>query len=150
VNLLIIGGLLAIAVVAILVAVLLGMSEQRAEKARINGGAALGSTATMPLVEQPTTSTRALERGTSTRQVPSLAEKPLRSVEEGQQIIALNGQLHELAAELRTLYQQAWELERRLRGLTEKVDHIEEMRNNQFSIEEEETHSQSSADSTTI
>ncbi len=148
-NLLIIGGLLAIAVVAILIAVLLGMSEQRAEKARSNGGATTASTVTMPLAEQSTTSTRALEQGTSTRQLSSLVEKPLRSADEGQQIIALNGQLHELAAELRTLYQQAWELERRLRGLTEKVDHIEEMRNNQFHVEEEETHSQSSTDSTT-
>lgn len=149
-NLLIIGGLLAIAVVAILVAVLLGMGEQRAEKSRINGGVTPVSTGTMPSVEQPATSSRAVERGDSTRQLPSLAEKPLQSVEEDQQLYALNGQLHELAAELRTLYQQAWELERQLRGLTEKADHIEEMRHNQFRIEEEETHSQPLSDSTNI
>jgi len=148
VNLLIIGGLLAVALLAILGAVLLGVGEQRADKARINGGAIPGSTSSNPMIAQQPTENRQVEQATTIRQsMPSSVERPVRSTEIHQEPYALNGQFHELAVELQTLYQHAWELERRLRTLAEVADRIEKTHNNQIDIEEE-IHAQPSADST--
>ena len=140
-TLLIIGGLLAVAILAILGAVFLGVSEQRTEKARTNGSMSLSSSSSIPLVEQPSTVNRAAERTAPTRQnPPPTAERTLRSARGSQQQDALNGQFHELTAELRTLYQHAWELERRLRSLTEIAERLEETQSNQVGTEVE-THS---------
>ncbi len=147
--LLIIGGLLAIALLAILGAVFLGMSEQRADKARSNGGIISGSTGIRPVVEQQPAVNRAVEQSAPVRHNTSpLAERSLVPTEESQQSFALNGQFHELAVELQTLYQHARELERRLRTLTEVADRIEKTQSNQI-ITEEVRPSQTSADSTT-
>jgi hypothetical protein len=149
VALLIIGGLLAIALLAVLGAVFLGISEQRDEKARSNGGIISGSTGIRPVVEQQAAVNRAVEQTAPVRHNTSqLAERSLVPTEESQQSFALNGQFHELAVELQTLYQHARELERRLRTLTEVADRIEKTQNNQI-ITEEVRHSQTSADSTT-
>jgi hypothetical protein len=148
VTLLIIGVLLAVAILAILGAVFLGISEQRAEKARSNGGTNLSSTGFNTMIAQQQTENRQVEQTTSARQImPPSVEKPLRSTEINQQPYALDGQFHELAVELQTLYQHAWELERRLRTLSEVADRIEKTHNNQISTEEE-IHAQPSADST--
>jgi hypothetical protein len=148
VTLLIIGGMLIVALLAILGAVYLSVSDQRADKARTNGGANLSSTSYNPVIVQQKSENRQLEQTTTTRQsVPTLTEKPVRSAEINQQPYALNGQFHELAVELQTLYQHAWELERRLRTLAEVADRIEKTQNNQISTEEG-IHAQSSADST--
>jgi len=148
VTLLIIGGMLIVALLAILGAVYLSVSDQRADKARTNGGANLSSTSYNPVIVQQQSENRQLEQTTTTRQsVPTLTEKPVRSAEINQQPYALNGQFHELAVELQTLYQHAWELERRLRTLAEVADRIEKTQNNQISTEEG-IHAQSSADST--
>ena len=147
-TLLIIGGMLIVALLAILGAVYLSVSDQRADKARTNGGANLSSTSYSPVIVQQQSENRQLEQTTTTRQsVPTLTEKPVRSAEINQQPYALNGQFHELAVELQTLYQHAWELERRLRTLAEVADRIEKTQNNQISTEEG-IHAQSSADST--
>ena len=147
-TLLIIGGMLIVALLAILGAVYLSVSDQRADKARTNGGANLSSTSYNPVIVQQQSENRQLEQTTTTRQsVPTLTEKPVRSAEINQQPYALNGQFHELAVELQTLYQHAWELERRLRTLAEVADRIEKTQNNQISTEEG-IHAQSSADST--
>ena len=53
---------------------------------------------------------------------------------------ALNGQFHELTVELQTLYQHAWELERRLRTLAEVADRIEKTQNNQIGIADRDSH----------
>lgn len=149
-NLLIIGGLVLIAVAAILGAIFLSISETRADKARANGYAAPTSRPTIPL-ENPTSN---LGRPTGVsapmRQAPPVAaERPLPTRGESQQLPSLNGQFRELAVELRSLYQQAWELEQRLRGLTEIVDRIEESQAGHFSIEEE-SRAHSSTDSATM
>jgi hypothetical protein len=149
VALLIIGGLLAIALLAILGAVFLGMSEQRSEKARSNGGIISGSTGIRPVVEQQPAVNRAVEQSTPVRHTTSpLVERSLVPTEESQRSFALNGQFHELAVELQTLYQHARELERRLRTLTEVADRIEKTQSNQI-ITEEVRPSQTTADSTT-
>ena len=144
-NFLIIGGLLAFAVLAIVVAVILSISEQRSEKARVN--AASTSLPTVPVIEQPTEVSRSVRKTVplNRQDFPVAAEKPIRTSNDEQTLPALNGQFHEFAAELRSLYQQAWELEQRLHGLTEMVDRIEERQNNHISIEEE-LHAHSSGD----
>jgi len=78
--------------------------------------------------------------------MPPSVEKPLLSTDIDQEPSALNGQFHELAVELQTLYQHAWELERRLRTLSEVADRIEKTNNNQIG-NKEEMHAQPSADS---
>ena len=147
-TLLIIGGLLAVALLAILGAVFLGMSDQRAEKARANGSVTVSSSSATPLVEQQSAPSRATLSAAPTGQNPiPTAERSLRPTGDGQQQYALNGQFHELTVELQTLYQHAWELERRLRTLAEVADRIEKTNNNQIGSEEE-IHAQSSADGT--
>jgi hypothetical protein len=71
---------------------------------------------------------------------PPPAERSLRPTGDSQQQYALNGQFHELAVELQTLYQHASELERRLRTLREIADRIEKTQSNPIGAEEE-THS---------
>ena len=143
-NLLILGGLFVIAAAAILGVVLLSIGGQRAEKARANEVPAPVSTNRSSNLGSPA------NRATPTRQTPPVSGDPSFSSRTGdQQISALNGQFHELAAELRTLYQHAWELEQHLRVLTEAVDRIEQSQGNRFSIAEE-THAHSSGDSTPL
>ena len=138
-NLLIIGGLLGLALVAILVAVLLGMGEQRAEKARTHNAPATSTIATEAppeVINAPTSSYPALSSATGKRVLVDTEE---------QMLPALNGQFREFASELRSLHQQAWELEQHLRGMTEMVDRIEIARANAVNIEEE-TRTRSQAD----
>ena len=132
-NLLIIGGLLVVAAAAILGAVLIGISEQRAETARKASLKQPISTAsddltTRKLVEEPNTSRPNL---LTTR------ESNLPSSGEDHHLSSLNGQFHELASEIRTLHQQAWQLEQRLSILTETVDQIDRTQGGRISIEEE-------------
>jgi hypothetical protein len=148
VTLLIIGGLLIVALLAILGAVFLSVSDQRAENARNNGELNLSSTSASPMTTQKLTEHREVEQSTAIKQnIPSSTERDLRSTEVSQQPYTYNGQFHELTVELQTLYNHAWELERRLRTLAEIADRIEKTNNHQIGIEEE-IHSPSSADST--
>ena len=149
-NLLIIGGLLVIAAAAILGAVLLSISEQRAEKARANGVPASVPTNTSPSANNTSNPGTPANRSAAIRQTqPVTGDRSFSSRGDDQQISALNGQFHELASELRTLYQHAWELEQHLRVLTESVDRIEQSQSGRFSIAEE-THAHSSAESTPL
>ena len=139
-NLLIIAGLLGLALVAILVAVLLGISEQQAEKARAHNATALPESA-------PATETVKAATGNSPT-LPALSATTQKNtlVDTDEQMLpALNGQFREFASELRSLHQQAWELEQRLRGMTEIVDRIENTRANYINVEEE-TRTRSQAD----
>jgi hypothetical protein len=141
VNFLIIAGLLVVALLAILGAVLLGIREQRTEKARSNGRAMVSSTSVNPVVERQPAVSRTAEQSTATRQaLPSQAEKRGVSTEDSQQAFALNGQFHELSVELQTLYHHAYELERRLRTLSEVADRIEKTQSHQNINEEEISH----------
>lgn len=116
-NILIIGGLLGIAVLAILGAVLLGIREERVAKAP-----AISPASTLP-------ATPALTRATG--QLPSLNEdeRPvLRRTgqlvvpNEEERFIILQGQMHEITSELRSLAQKAGELEQRLNNLSEVIE----------------------------
>jgi hypothetical protein len=148
VTLLIIGGMLLIALLAILGAVFLGVSEQRSDRVRANGNVSLSSSSSTPLVQQPSTASKATARTLPVgRNLSQSAEETLHAPANDQRSYALNGQFHELAVELQTLYQHAWELEHRLRTLAEVADRIEKTNNNQIATPEE-LRTQSSTDST--
>lgn len=138
-NLLIIAGLLGLALVAILVAVLLGMSEQQAEKARAKNGTPASAPAS------PVETGKVVTGKASTVPLSAATQKNALVDTDEQMLPALNGQFREFASELRSLHQQAWELEQHLRGMTELVDRIENTRANRISVEEE-TRTRSQAD----
>ena len=147
-TLLIIGGMLIVALLAILGAVFLSVSDQRANKEPSHGNVTVNSPGTIPLVAQSSVASPALEKTIPQRQnQPPTSERPLNSTTDGQQPFALNGQFHELTVELQTLYQHAWELERRLRTLSEVADRIEKTHDNQIGIEEQ-IHAQPLPDNT--
>ena len=136
-TLLIVGGMLIVALLAILGAVFLSVSDQP-KKAQANGNVIVSSPATVPLVEQSSAASLATEKTIPQRQnQPHTSERPLSTIGGGQQTYSLNGQFHELTVELQTLYQHAWELERRLRTLSEVADRLEKTQSNQVVIEEE-------------
>jgi hypothetical protein len=138
-NLLIIAGLLGLALVAILVAVLLGMSEQQAVKARAHNAI------TPPESAQTTASPVESGNAPTLSALSATTQKNALVNADEQMLPALNGQFREFASELRSLHQQAWELEQHLRGMTEMVDRIENTPANHISIEEE-TRTRSQAD----
>lgn len=124
-NLLIIGGLLAVGILAIIGAALLGISEQRAEARAKQASLANENTTLMRgrTISNETT-------GSLRRQMPV--------VPAGETHLApLNGQFAELAGEIRSLHQQAIDLEERLSTLTDMIDHLGRAQNNHISIAEE-------------
>ena len=146
-TLLIIAGLLVVALLAILGAVFLGRTNQRAAKEQNNGSVTVSTPGALPLAQQSSVAHPTTERTAPLSQnVPSTSERPVSPSAGGQQQYAMNGQFHELTVELQTLYQHAWELERRLRTLTEVADRIEKTQNNQISIGQE-IHASTSIDS---
>jgi hypothetical protein len=120
-NLLIIGGLLAVGLLALLGAVFLAMGERRAPSPSVT------AKTTQPL-KQPTSAPAAKMPATNETLPAVREETPL----------ALNGQYHELANELRTLHGHAIELEQRLSVLTGMADHLEHAQVGSVSIEEDQ------------
>ncbi|HYK85439.1 MAG TPA: hypothetical protein VEV19_08750 [Ktedonobacteraceae bacterium] len=158
-NILIVGGLLIVGIAAILGAVFLAVSDQRKETARANSVKLdsdarssippVPSAPTVPVVPPvqnepvPPQSARATS---ATRPIrPSTSKSSLvldsRQDEGIEKLPALNGQFHELANEIRSLHQQAWQLEQRLSVLTEMVDHVERSQGH-YSVEESEEEEQ--------
>jgi len=138
VNLLIIGGLLVVGVLAIVGAVLLSLSEQRAETTRRNQE---------PLPALSTNRNQTVKLRPADAEEPansrSVAEEDSLATFEGEKGLShLNGQFHEMASEIRSLHQQARNLEHRLGVLTDTVDHIERSRSGRTSVEED-THTSS-------
>lgn len=134
-SLLIIGGLFALGVVAILGAILLGISEQRRENARAN---ALSAPVSLP-VDERTASLSPPSAPLTTARPTIPLDRPTTRLpnEEPPTYAALNGQFHELADEIRELHQQAWDLEQRLSTLTGTITRIERLQNGHTSVEEE-------------
>jgi hypothetical protein len=145
-TLAIIGGLLIIALLAILGAIFLSRTDQRT--ARLQTARIAASTSDVkPLIQQSSAANPAnVNSATLSQNVPSTVERATSPAMGGQQQYPLNGQFHELTIELQTLYQHAWELERRLRTLTEVASRIEKTQSNEVSTEQE-IHASSSIDS---
>jgi len=146
VNILIVGGLLILGIAAILGAIFLAISDQRKENARLNNPkqdngikSSPPVTPTIPSEYKETIPPQQLTESTVSRTRPK--STALTDLEEVRRLPALNGQFHELADEIRSLHQQAWQLEQRLSVLTEMVDHVEHSQHSQdshFNIEEDE------------
>lgn len=159
-NILIAGGLLAFAIVAILIAVFLGIGEQRSESARANGANATSTAAPAAVVTPPASATPAAS--VPMPEQPAQVSKPLRRTiplnsehlmplerpvpgsqayasQEELPYFAMNGQIREMAEELRSLHQQSWELEQRLLALTEMLDRTERTQSRHLSTDEEVT-----------
>jgi hypothetical protein len=120
-NLLIIGGLLAVGLLALVGAVFLAMGERRAPSPSTT------AKTTQPL-KQPTSASDA--------KIPATNET-LPAVREETPLV-LNGQYHELANELRTLHGHAIELEQRLSVLTGIAGNLEHAQAGSISIKEDQ------------
>ena len=132
-NFLIIGGLLAFGILALVGAIFLGLSEQRATSTRNNRV----EQAALPDLSRPVTHS-VVESPTMVRpNLPASGETTFSREEQERRLSALNGQFHEVVGEIRTLHQQALQLEQRLGVLTEIVDRIERSQSGHTSIEEE-------------
>ena len=164
-NILILGGLFALGIVAILAVVLLGRSEQRQPTARANG------TGVQPpaLVESHPTSVPELPAASPSQRltVPlpgddegpldggntlmGRDEQPYLSPRQGSSVQPIPALYHppdarpqtvfqqfqEVADEIHALHQYAWDLEQRLGRLSDMVDHFERVQKGQTSVEEE-------------
>jgi hypothetical protein len=138
-NVLILGGLLLIAAAAIIGAILLGVSEQRAEARRHSSQQPPLS----PAGQQPLVTRQLGDEVAASSPVPSpqaetttALARGVEATEEGQMLPSLNGQVHELAGEVRALHQQAWQLEQRLSVLTEVLEQMENASNEHLRVEE--------------
>jgi len=135
VNILIIGGLFALGIVAILVVVVLARGEQRQHTVRANG---TGVQAPSPVEPHPTNVPEVPAASPSQKlTVPLDGRNTLVGLDEQPASVRLNQQFHELADELRALHQPAWDLEQRLGRLSDMVDQFERVQNGHTSVEEE-------------
>jgi hypothetical protein len=130
-NLLIVGGLLILGLLAILGAAFLARGEKGVEG----------------IVKKP-----ALTPAPGSAEMGEAGQEPVvKDVGMGQNlpvpqeeahIAMLNGQFHELAEGLRSLYQESQELERRLNLLVKIANHMEYVQRDHVSVEEERDESQ--------
>lgn len=156
-NILIVGGLLILGIAAVLGAVFLAISDQRQETTRVNGlklaSEVKQSTPTVPIAP-PVPPVQPVQKElvppqtaptvtTSDHQPPSKTTLVLNGmqhedVNDMENLPAFNGQFHELANEVRSLHQQAWQLEQRLSVLTEMVNHFEgsQLPDDHYDVEE--------------
>lgn len=141
-NILITGGLLGLAVVAILGSILLGMDEKRAAKApkdNISGNINPPANALPPRQSQalkqpdrvatipptpamtpPIPATPVLSQ--STDKLPTLKRREAQATN----LADLDGQVQEIAGEVRALARHAGELEQRLNHLGELLEHTQQ------------------------
>ena len=123
-NLLIVGGLLVFGLLAILGAALLARGEKGAAET----------------VKKPAAAPEPAENGGSEAEAAAkdgAMGQNLPVPQEETQPASLNGQFHELATELRTLYQETQKLERRLNLLVKIANHIEYVQQEHISVQEE-------------
>ncbi len=130
-NLLIIGGLLVFGLLAVLGAVFLARSEKGA-------GETVKKPATAPASEPA--GNGGSGPGAAAKDGATMQNLPVP--QEETQLVAFNGQFQELAAELRTLYQETQDLEHRLSLLVKIANHIEYVQREHVSVEEEREESQ--------
>jgi len=133
VQLLIIGGLLAIGLIALIALFFVVRSAPRT-----NGTAATAASHN----EKNTSPTQAQLGAEQTQPVTQHMPIPVYDEEKKlkrqvRTLPIMNGQLHELSVELHDLYQQAQDIEHRLLILTEMMGNIERSQAGRPSIEEE-------------
>ena len=136
-HILIIGGLLGLAVLALLGAILLGLGEDRAEKAKKGLQAQASEAQASPaqpelpqpaanqgngnqsaLTYQSVPATPILSRSTIMLPVSNTGEMAIKTLNA----VELNGQTRQITGELRALAQRAGEIQQRLTGLSETLE----------------------------
>lgn len=122
-NILIIGGLLGLAVIAVLGAVLLGIGEDRAEKKAVKSPQA-DSHALLPEQAQSRPAPGQAPAYQSVPPTPLLGRPTgqLPALGGNESFAGLNGQVHAITGELRALASRASELEQRLNALSEVLE----------------------------
>ena len=143
-NLLIVGGLLVVGILAILGLVFVMMGEGRARAASTlrsqEAQASLPSQQSRQAVHTASeASARAVSQAASPLTEPaSVSTAPTISVPAKMQVASsMNGQFHELSTEIHRLHQQVQEIEHRLSVLTNMVDSIERGQRDYSDIEDE-------------
>ncbi len=155
-NILIVVGLLLVGIAAIVGVVLISFSDQRKETAhnsnlkqeheiRASVPVAPPVQRTLPTEPKEVVPSKQLAEPTVTRpNHASTGRTSLTTLEGMQNLPTLNGQFHELANEIRSLHQQASQLEQRLSVLTEMITHLEGSQSGDFDPdnidEDEQTH----------
>ncbi len=128
-QLLIVGGLFAIALIALIALFLVVRSEPRTN----DTGA--GASSYGEKDESPVPAHLGAEQA---QQIPLSVQREEQVQTQGVHTLpVMNGQLHELSAELHDLHQQAQDIEHRLSILTEMMGHIKRSQAGRSSIEEE-------------
>jgi len=135
VNILILIGLFALGIIAILAAVLLGRDEQGRRMARVKGSETqvLAPVETHPGGVPGVAATQAQRLTVPLDQTHVLGRR-----DEQPANVRLDAQFHELAEQIRELYQHARELEQGLGTLKGVVDHLERVEDGHSGVDEEQ------------
>ena len=147
-NGLVFGGLIALAVVALILLVVVLMAEQRSHPAASikEAPASPARETTQAASEAPTAPTPAPKRTVPVTQPAFEQERMTPSFNHSQPLpdtdnlalIRIRGQLREISTELRLLHKQSAAFEQRLSALTEAANYVERMLAEQTSVEEAE------------
>ncbi len=146
-NGLVFGGLIALAVVALILLVVVLMAEQRSHPAAASVNEARPAReTTQGASEAPTAPTPAPKRTVPVTQPAFEQERMTPSFNHSQPLpdtdnlalIRIRGQLREISTELRLLHKQSAAFEQRLSALTEAANYVERMLAEQTSVEEAE------------
>ena len=129
-SLLIVGGLMAFALVALLGAFLLALGEQKASKAATVQASTPSTHETQS--DAPTPAQAQPDAGANKSNLPALRQTMLPVSDD-----ALHGQFHEFVTQIHALHEEAFRLEQRLSTLVEMVDQFEQSHEGLVSIEEE-------------
>ncbi len=146
-NILILGGLFALGIAAILVVVVLARGEQRQHSTK-------GTVEQAPSpVEPPPTGVPEVPAASPSQRLTVPLDGRNTLVERDEQAASIQlipvsqtrnpvwgtgiQPFHEMADELHALHQHAWELEQRLGRLSAMVEQLERVQNGQISVEEE-------------
>ena len=136
-NTLIIGGLFALAVLALIAVAFLVRGETKTAKIH-----------TVKVESEPAREAQAKETAEIAAAgapaqpgLPAPREESLPEQRTVQHFPVANGQFHKLSVELHSLHGQAQEIEHRLSILTEMIERIEDDQNQYVNIEEEASHS---------
>jgi hypothetical protein len=120
---LIIGGLVAVGVIALIGAILLALGEGR-------GASAATQVPTQTISAAPQTSASAPQAETQqvedTRSTPETRDARPEPVLEAPSPVYSNGQFHEAVIQLQMLHEQSKDLQARLGQLSEIVEHMEQ------------------------
>src|SRR6266567_298698 len=120
---LIIGGLVAVGVIALIGAILLSLGESSGTRATTQEPTQTIPAAPQASASAPQTETQQLE---DTRSTPETRDARPEPVLEAQSPVYSSGQFHEAVIQLQKLHEQSKDLQARLGQISETVEHMEQ------------------------